>query len=368
MTQTSLRHDLPYIMPGQSLKHISYNSAIERLDILQSLVLEALNVELPPIEPIIGNCYDIGENPQGIFSEISHKIAVYLDSGWHIFDKVEGMTAFDKLTQNFLCFDGNNWKPINSVGDLNRMQMLGVNIDADSSNKFAVKSDQVLLTSEMSLDNGTGDLRVTLNKSGQSQTASLIFKDQYEARAETGLTGGDNYTIKVGENGDGLETAFEIDMNTRNIGLGTSPSTALDIVKSTSEVNGISMTNNSEEPLSGAILSLKSAQQNSLSLLQYNANTAYMVSSSSTMYYQLTGQNPIHRFYTGSKGVLSLTADKIKMSSPVQLPVIITTDLPSASMIGVGVLAYTSNGLTGAGLVYSDGIDWRYVRDDTLVS
>lgn len=365
MSDASLRHKLPYIMPAQAMKYLTHNTAIEQIDVLQSLCLHGLGLQEPPLNPALGACYDIGSNPLGDFIHAPNKIGAYLESGWHFFDKVEGMTAYVREREALHYYDGASWVLVS--GRTENFEKIGINTTADNINKLAVKSKSVLFSADDQSNDSSGDLRLNLNKSDDFNVVSLIYQVDNVAHAEAGMIGDNNYQIKVGPSTESLRTALEIDADTGNVGLGKSPSYALDVVKSSESIAGISMTNLSEAPLSGASIRLNSGHQNTLNILQYSSNTAYMVSSSSTLYYQLTGANPTHRFFAGVSEVMHMSEIKISMSAPTQLFRCNQNELPSAITSGQGALIYLLDGEGGGGVICSDGTVWRYVKNDSIL-
>lgn len=82
---------------------------------------------------------------------------------------------------------------------------LGVGTSADATNKLAVASDAVLFTTV------TGDHRTKLNKAAAANTASFLFQDNWSGRAEFGLIGNDNFTLKVAPDGSAWKTALTFD-------------------------------------------------------------------------------------------------------------------------------------------------------------
>jgi len=83
---------------------------------------------------------------------------------------------------------------------------LGVNTDADTTNKVAFKSNNVLQTTE----NDT-DARYKLNKKLSTNTASHQFQSNFQTKAEFGLIGEDNYSLKVSPDGSTFKEVYKVD-------------------------------------------------------------------------------------------------------------------------------------------------------------
>lgn len=115
--------------------------------------------------------------------------------------------------------------------DFARRPLFGVNADADTTNRLSVTSPAVLF------NRGTDDIQVKLNKEAEGDTASFLFQTAFSGRAEFGLIGDDDFTIKVSP--DNFSTSFtsivinkdngEVTINSRDI---TADGTKLDGIES----------------------------------------------------------------------------------------------------------------------------------------
>ena len=63
------------------------------------------------------------------------------------------------------------------------------------------KLNATLFTAKSVGEGGSGDLRFALNKESAANTVSQLYQSNYSARAETGLTGDDNFHVKVSPDG-----------------------------------------------------------------------------------------------------------------------------------------------------------------------
>jgi hypothetical protein len=72
---------------------------------------------------------------------------------------------------------------------------IGINATADTTNRLAVKSAASLL------DNAGGGHQQKINKAATGDTASTLYQTNYSGRAELGLTGDDNFHVKVSPDG-----------------------------------------------------------------------------------------------------------------------------------------------------------------------
>mgnify|MGYP003782882907 FL=1 len=61
----SPRLDLPFIMAGQALKHITHNEALQRLDALVQPLVESTTLTTPPASPLPGEAWIVPSDATG---------------------------------------------------------------------------------------------------------------------------------------------------------------------------------------------------------------------------------------------------------------------------------------------------------------
>jgi hypothetical protein len=91
---------------------------------------------------------------------------------------------------------------------------LGINATADTTNRLALKSPASLF------DNVGNGHQQKINKAAAGDTASQLFQTGYSGRAEYGLTGDDNFHIKVSPDGSAWKEALMVDRTTGFLGIG----------------------------------------------------------------------------------------------------------------------------------------------------
>jgi hypothetical protein len=96
-------------------------------------------------------------------------------------------------------------------GSAQNASLLGVNTTADTTNKLSVKSAAVLF------DHAGTNSQIKVNKNAISNTASYIFQTAFSGRAEFGLIGDDDFSLKVSPNGSTFYESFKVDRNSGNI-------------------------------------------------------------------------------------------------------------------------------------------------------
>ncbi len=91
------------------------------------------------------------------------------------------------------------------------MALLGIGTLADGANPFAAKLNKALWTAKPAAEGGDGDLRYTLNKESPADVLSLLFQSGWSGRAEIGLAGDDDLSIKISADGANWTEVFRGD-------------------------------------------------------------------------------------------------------------------------------------------------------------
>jgi hypothetical protein len=97
------------------------------------------------------------------------------------------------------------WAPPPTPSVQDNLIQVGINAAASATNRLTVASDASLFTAQ------SDDHRMTINKAGTSDTASLVFQSGWSGRAEMGLAGDDGFSIKVSADGSVWHEALSID-------------------------------------------------------------------------------------------------------------------------------------------------------------
>jgi Protein of unknown function (DUF2793) len=200
--------DLPFILASQADKHVSFNEAVNKLDDLIQLSVESRTLATPPPSPVEGVKYIVPAGASNVWSGQGGKIAAYKDSGWLFYTAQEGWQAWVKSEGRIARFSNSGWGLVPLVETVNPISLVGVNTIADTINKLAVKSDAVLLSHDPA---GSGDMRLKINKSQASGTASLVFQSNWSGHAEMGLAGDKSFRVKVSDDGTSFNTALVAD-------------------------------------------------------------------------------------------------------------------------------------------------------------
>lgn len=214
--ENTARLGLPYLIASQAQKHVTHNDALRDLDALVQLAAKDIGINAMPSAPEEGDRYIIGREPVGDWAFYADHLASYQDGYWAYFTPREGWQCWLESTASIYIFTEDAWLEVTSGG----ADILGVNTEADSTNRLAVKSDAVLLSHD-DVTPGNGDMRLTLNKAEDAGTTSLLFQTGYSGRAELGLVGDNALSLRVSHNGADWQNGFAIDPQTAAVCFGT---------------------------------------------------------------------------------------------------------------------------------------------------
>ncbi|MEK7266856.1 MAG: DUF2793 domain-containing protein [Pseudomonadota bacterium] len=198
----SPRLKLSYILPQQAQKHVSANESFRRLDALVQLSVKSVTLAAEPSAPAEGDAYILPAGASGASWGLlpAGAVAAFQDGQWLEHSPRAGWRAYVESAGKFYLYNGAQWNEEAASGSSGAFATLGVNAAADAINKLAVKSDAALFSHDDATP-GTGDARLVVNKSSAAKTASVVFQNGYSGRAEFGLAGSDDFSLKVSADG-----------------------------------------------------------------------------------------------------------------------------------------------------------------------
>jgi hypothetical protein len=195
---------LPLLEASQAQKHVTHNEALLRLDAVLHLAVISRALAAPPASPADGDRYLVAASATGDWLGHSGHIAFREAGAWRFAIPKAGWRLWVAAESLFLLFDGTLWIDLQDFDELQNMELLGVNTTADVANRLAVSSGGVLFNHA-----GT-DARVKINKNAAGDTASLLYQTGFSGRAEFGLTGDDDFHVKVSPDGSAWNEGFII--------------------------------------------------------------------------------------------------------------------------------------------------------------
>ena len=195
MVDDTANLDLPYIIASQAKKHITHNEALRKLDVIVQLAIIDRDLIVPPSSPNDADRYLIASGANGDWNGKDNQIAAWQDGAWMFHIPKAGWSCWVIDEDIQLIWDGSIWVENSGASLANPTPLVGVNTSADITNRLAVSSPNSLFTHE-------GDShRIKINKASSSDTASFFFQNNWSGRAEFGLTGDDDFHVKVSADG-----------------------------------------------------------------------------------------------------------------------------------------------------------------------
>lgn len=219
MTDDTARLGLPCLAAGQMQKHVTLNEALTRLDVLVQLAVRSRTLTTPPADPADGDLYILPPDATGAWAGRPAGSLMRFEAGaWLAVPAPDGLIAVVLDEQRLVLRLSGSWVPLGArLGEAQALARLGVGTEADAANPLSVKLNKALFTALESGAGGDGDLRLTLNKAGESDVLSLLFQSGYGGRAELGLIGDDDLRLKVSVDGVTWKEAMVVDRTTGHV-------------------------------------------------------------------------------------------------------------------------------------------------------
>ena len=416
----SPRLKLSYILPQQAQKHVSANESFRRLDALVQLSVKSATLTAEPSAPSEGDAYILPAGAAGASWSLFPvgAVAAFQDGQWLAHSPRAGWRAYVESAAKFHLYDGAVWNEEAHGGSDGSFASLGVNTAADALNKLAVKSDAALFSHDDATP-GSGNSRIMINKSAAAKTASVVFQDAYAGRAEFGLAGDDDFSLKVSADGASWRNALTVKPDGR-IGLNTaSPVAPLELHVDGAATNAALISSDDlvitkesgPASIAGIVASAVAGQRMVFKGTKAGGTLAAPTAPSDGDYvFSLLGSvfdgsvtrataaiemridGPVSDgvapqriiFATGAGagrterlrinsagdvgiGVTAPTA-KLDVDGAIKVKSYLKTALPSASASGAGAMIFVSNEIGGAVIAFSDGAAWRRATDRAVVS
>jgi len=312
MPNTTNRVKLPYILQSQSQKEVTHNSGLDLIDALLQAACVTINLNTPPGSPAAGDCYVVGTSPTGAWAGQAKTVAFYT-TGWNFITPWEGLTVWANDTNQLFTYDGSAWGATYNLSQFNNLTMLGINATADSTNKLSINTEAILFN-----HNG-GDLQVKLNKNAAGNKAGFLFQSNWSARAEFGLLGDDNFTLKVSPDGSTFYDSLKMlagsgraALKANGVGLsgaGTNQATATGITKQTNEFTTVAASTGARlpSPEQGEFIFVANAGANALAVYP---NTGHSINAlaANAAFSLVAGKNAVFWAATASKWYVNLSA------------------------------------------------------------
>lgn len=233
---TSTPHlDLPLLAAAQAQKHVTHNEALTSLDAVVQLSVKERGRTAPPSSPAEGDRYLVGTDATGAFAGQEGKIALFDLAAWRFLAPRAGWIAHVESESALIVHDGAQWHDISHFcRNLDNLDRIGIGATADELNRLSAKLNAALFAALGTEEGGTGDLRFILNKTDAANVLSQLYQRGFSGRAETGLIGNDDFSIRVSPDGSQWIDALQVDGGT---GIASFPQGIVDVPRANLLIN-----------------------------------------------------------------------------------------------------------------------------------
>lgn len=209
------RLGLPFIAQGQAQKEIAHNEALVLLDIVAGGGVLDRDLSAPPASPVAGDAYIVGPSPTGAWAGRHGSLAGLIEGHWRFVSARPGMIVWVVDEGQAVARVGTAWVSLlSTISVLQNLALLGIGTTADAANPLAAKINKALFTAKTAAEGGDGDLRYVLNKEGAGDVLSFLMQSGFSGRAEIGLVGSDNLSLRVSADGSAWSDVFAVDRAT----------------------------------------------------------------------------------------------------------------------------------------------------------
>ena len=101
---------LPLIQAAQAQKHVTHNEAVELLDMIVQLTVQAFDATTPPAQAGEGQAWALGASPTGVWASQGGQIASWRGGGWIFAAPQIGWQAWGVAEGAFRVYTGNGRK------------------------------------------------------------------------------------------------------------------------------------------------------------------------------------------------------------------------------------------------------------------
>src|SRR4051812_20385096 len=206
---------LDYIDVNAAQREVVHNSAVRALDALVQLAALDRDLAAPPSSPSDGQRWIVAASPTAAWAGHASHVAAWQDGSWRFYVPRLGWLVYVIDEGKLVAWSGSAWVDAWSMlTALQNLALLGVGTTADATNPFSAKLNNTLWVAKTVSEGGDGSLRYKLSKEGAANTLSLLMQTNFSGRAELGLTGDDDFHVKVSNDGSTWTEAIVFDKST----------------------------------------------------------------------------------------------------------------------------------------------------------
>lgn len=119
---------MPLLVTAQAQKEITHNEALILIDaLLRGTILDG-PLDVPPADPMAGDCWIVGDDPEGAWVAAARHLAICTEGGWRFITPAIKMKICRLVDGAMLAFDGSQWQLPPAIGEASG----GDTIDAEA--------------------------------------------------------------------------------------------------------------------------------------------------------------------------------------------------------------------------------------------
>lgn len=224
---------------SQSQKHVTFNEAMFRLDVITQASVADRDLTAPPGSPSEGDSYIIASVASGDWLGAENSIAAFQGGIWVIYAPQVGWRTWISDEGILARWDGTAWLNLVGAGGngtaaapayafaadpdtgmyRNAANELGFSTGGTERAKIT-NTQFIISTGDLVVTNSGSNALVTVNKAATADDAGFTFQNAFSTTAQLGALGNDNFTIKVGGS---FTTAMIINSTTAAVSLEAHP-------------------------------------------------------------------------------------------------------------------------------------------------
>ena len=297
---------------SQSQKEVTVNAALILIDALLNTGIIDKDLTAPPGSPTNGSLYIVASGATGAWAGKDNQIA-WFNQIWNFIVPTEGLTFWVRDEDKLYSYSGTAWVVTVNPTSFQNLTMLGINTTADATNKLAVASAAILF------NHIGGDMQVKINKNAAGNKASFLFQNGFSGRAEFGLLGDDNFTLKVSADGSTFFNALKMLASSGRTALkangsglsaaGTTQGTATAITNQTNEFTTVAASSGAilPSPEQGEFIFVANAGANAMNVYPATGHSINALAANAA-FSLAAGKNALFWAATASKWYVNLSA------------------------------------------------------------
>jgi hypothetical protein len=198
-------------MPAQAQKFVAHNEALARLDAIVQLSVLDRDLATPPGSPAEGDRYIVAAAATGSWTGWTDAVAAFVEGAWLRLDPQPGWLCWIADETLLVGWDGTDWVLAGATPELQGITRFGLGMTADGTHPFATKAETPLWTAAYAGEGGSGDVKLMLNKEATGNVGAIQLYNDFSGRAEIGLVGNDDLSLRVSPDGAAWHDAMVAD-------------------------------------------------------------------------------------------------------------------------------------------------------------